>query len=149
MLKEVLVFLHVLTAAGWFGMALRLSTQARKASSLDGAAAAALADEAVESVRLVGIFLLATFAFAMGILVLGGGYAGEIQYHVASMLIFVLVIVHYAVVRPAAQSLRTAVETGSERASPRRRVVIAGGIGHLLWVVILGLMFWNRFAGAA
>ncbi len=147
MLKEVLVFLHVLTAAAWFGMALRLSKQARKASSLDGAAAAALADEAVESVRLVGIFILLTFAFAMGILVLGGGYAGEIQYHVASMLIFVLVILHYVVVQPAAKSLRTAVETGSDKVSPQRRVVIAGGIGHLLWVVILGLMFWNRFAG--
>jgi len=141
----LLVMLHVITAAAWFGLALRLGAQGRQVAGYgddNKEARRALAAEGGNAVRLMGIFLLLTFVFSMGVLALGGGYPGQIQYHIASALIVVLVAVHYFLIRPA--WMRLSNDPASAKGSAKR-LVIGVGMGHLLWLSLVVLMFWNRF----
>ena len=144
----VFVLMHVLTGAAWFGLGLRLAAQARTALGAGQEAGRALSRDVGRTVHLMGIFILLTFLFSMVVLGLGGGYRGQIQYHTASMLIVVLVVVQYGLIRPAWKGLREAIDGEGDGATYAKRVAITVGIGHLLWLVILVLMFWNRFRGA-
>ena len=132
-------------AAAWFGMGLRLATQARTVLSLEQGAALALADDVARTVRFMGIFAILTFVFAMGALGLGGGYPGLFQYHTASLLIVILVVVQYLLIRPSWKKLRAAVEAGTDAEGFRKRVSMSVGIGQLLWLAMLVLMLWDRF----
>ena len=114
LLHQIFVFLHVVSAAAWFGMGLRLATQARTVLSLERDAALALADDVARTVRFMGIFIVLTLVFAFGVLGLGGGYPGQFQYHTASLLIVILIVVQWALVQPAWKKLRAAVEAGSD-----------------------------------
>ena len=116
--------------------------------SLERSAALALADDVARTVRFMGIFIVLTLVFALGVLGLGGGYPGQFQYHTAFLLIVVLVVVQWAMVRPAWKKLRAAIEAGADAEAFRKRVAMSVGIGHLLWFVLLVLMFWNRFSAA-
>lgn len=145
---QLFIFLHVLTAAAWFGLGLRLAGQARTALDAEGAVGLALARDIGRTVNLMGTFILLTFLFSMMVLGLGGGYAGQLQYHVASLLIVLLTVVQLWLIRPAWKGLHQAVEDGGNGARHARRMAMATGVGHLLWLLILVLMFWNRFAAA-
>lgn len=143
---QLFIFLHVLTAAAWFGLGLRLAGQARTVQDAPREAALALSRDVGATVNLMGTFILLTFLFSMLALGLGGGYAGQLQYHVASMLIVLLTVVQLWLIRPASKALHRAVESGGDGGRHARRLAMATGMGHLLWLVILVLMFWNRFA---
>lgn len=145
---QLFIFLHVLTAAAWFGLGLRLAGQARTALDAPGEAGLALSRDIGRTVNLMGTFILLTFLFSMLVLGLGGGYGGQLQYHVASMLIVLLTVVQLWLIRPASKGLHQAVEGEGDGARFAKRLAMATGIGHLLWLVILVLMFWNRFAAA-
>ena len=138
-LQQLLIFLHVVTAAAWFGLSLRLGRQALLAA----AGESAIMEEGAFAIRLMNLMVLLTFVFSMGALFLGGGYPGQMQYHVASLLILVLVAVQYALIRPAWARLDA---EAAKRQAACRQVAIFAGIGHLIWLVLLVLMFWNRFA---
>ena len=148
LLHQVFILLHIIMAAAWFGMGLRLAAQARTVLRLERSAALALANDVARSVHFMGIFIGLTLVFAFGALGLGGGYPGQIQYHIASMLIVVLVVFQFALVRPAWTKLRTAIETGTEGDAFRKRIAMSVGLGHLLWFVLLVLMFWNSLRAA-
>lgn len=145
-LHTILILCHIVTAAAWFGMALRLGAHARLVVSLQGEGALIAAEDGVKAVRMMGVWILLTGLFSLGSLMLGGGYPGQYQYHTAAMLIFILVVVQYTLIRPAWNGLREAVTAGAERKTFSKRVAITTGIGHLLWLLLLLLMFWNRFA---
>ena len=141
---QSLVFLHVVTAAAWFGLSLRLGAQARLAAS----GAHAIVEEGRHTVRLLNLFMLMTFVFSMGALLLGGGYPGQMQYHIASALIVVLVAFQYFLIRPAWGKLGSMVAAGEEAGPAARRIGMFAGLGHTIWLIMLILMFWNRFAAA-
>ena len=126
-------------------MGLRLATQARTVLNLERSAALALADDVARTVRFMGIFIILTLVFGFGVLGLGGGYPGQFQYHTASLLIVILVLVQWVLVQPSWKKLRAAVEAGEDAEGFRKRVAMSVGTGHLLWFVLLVLMFWNRF----
>ena len=144
-LKLVFLLLHVITAAAWFGLALRLSGMARRIGGLRGEAAKALADCGARDVRLLTLSLLLTFAFAMGLLALGRGYPGQMEYHIASALIVVLVGVHFFLIRPAWKGLSAAAASQEGTHVFQKRIAGATGLGHLIWLTLLILMFWRRF----
>ena len=144
LLHVLLLVLHVVTAAAWFGMALRLSAQARSVGRLSGEAHAAMAEDGMQAVRLMGVLLLLTFVFSMGLLALGGGYPGQWQYHAASALIVVLLVLHYVLIRPGWASLAEAAASEATGESQRKRIAMSVGMGHLIWLVLVVLMFWNR-----
>ena len=141
LLHQLLVLLHVVTAAAWFGLSLRLGRQARLAA----AQGPAVVEDGSHSVRLMNLFMLLTFVFSMGALFLGGGYAGQMQYHIASALIVVLLAFQYLLIRPAWGKLARLVEAGEATGPLVRRLGMYAGIGHLMWLILLVLMFWNRF----
>lgn len=155
-LKWILVILHVITAAGWFGLGLRLAGQARTVLSLQGDAQITLADDGRETVRLMNIFILLTLLFSVGAFVAGGHFnAYGPVYHTALTLIVLLTLDQLVVIRPAWNTL-LAHATGGEGSdvtdedaqSAKTKVAIGTGVGHLLWLVLLGLMFVSRFQAA-
>ena len=144
LLFQILVLLHVITAAAWFGLALRLPAQARLAASGEQA----VANDGARAVQLMGIFLLLTFVFAMAVLFLGGGYAGQIQYHIASGLIVLMLVLQFVFIGPAWSRMQSAVSAGEDATGMVSSVAMFTGIGHLFWLVLIVLMFWNRFVSA-
>lgn len=142
MLKNLLVLLHIITAAGWFGLALSFGSLARRAAAEAGSA---LVDEGTKSVKLMNIFAVLTFVFGLLAFLLGGGFAvyGP-NFHTSLLLILILVVVQYAMI--GAGWRRIAERTGDGRPDAARKRVSAGiGIGHLIWLVVLILMLWTRF----
>jgi len=145
LLLQILIFFHVITASAWFGMALRLASQGRKVRTMHTEGTIVLAQEALHTVQQMGLFLVLTFVFSMGVLVLGGGYSGQFQYHLASLLIVILMIVQFFLIRPTWHEILTALEAGNDPQTLITRATIGTGTGHLLWIALLLLMFWNRF----
>jgi hypothetical protein len=145
----LLVILHIATAAAWFGMGLTLTGQLRALLGMAPPGTVILAEQTDRTVRLMGLFLLLTLAFALGAFFLGGGFGryGP-AYHTSLLLLVVLLGVHYGLLQPAWGRLQAAVAAGGDGTSARKRLAMAAGIGHLLWVVILVLMFGERLADA-
>ena len=146
----LLILLHVLTASAWFGLSIRLGSQAKLAAT----GQMAVAVDGLRTVSLMGVMLIATFVFSMALLMAGNGYPGQMQYHAASALIVVLLGIQFVFLRPAWKRLHAAVESGSNNSESEtngndasmhaRKISMYTGVGHLFWVVLLVLMFWNR-----
>ena len=152
LILNIFVVLHVITAAAWFGLGLRLAGQARTVLKLDRAAAAALAEDVQRSVRLMGIFIVLTFIFGLIAFFAGGGFAvyGPI-YHTSLTLIVILILLQFLLIRPSWKKLQAglaAEKKAGQVESYRKRLAMGTGIGHLIWLVLLVLMFWNRFSAA-
>ncbi|MEF8796798.1 MAG: hypothetical protein V5A22_06400 [Salinivenus sp.] len=149
-LKWILVILHIITAAAWFGIGLRLAGQARAVVQQEGAVRAALAEDGSQSVWLMNLFMVLTLVFSIAAFVAGGHFAtyGPV-YHTALLLIVVLTADQLVVIRGGWSTLSSLVEEASPDAdaldSARKRVAIGTGVGHLIWLVLLVLMFVNRF----
>ncbi len=148
LLKWILVVLHIVTAAAWFGIGLRLAGQARNVMNADGDVQAALADDGARSVWLMNLFIVLTLVFSLSAFVAGGHFAtyGP-AYHSAVTLIVVLTIDQLWIIRGGWNALQDAVANNAADAleSAKTRIAIGTGVGHLLWLVLLGLMFANRF----
>jgi hypothetical protein len=139
-LHWILVILHIITAAAWFGLGLRLGVQARVVA---GGEAQALAKDAGRSVRFMNIFIVLTLVFAVGALVTASGTVLRAwQYHTSLLLILVLTALQFFVIRPGWNGLTN----GGDAESARKRVAIGTGIGHLTWLIILVLMFWTELS---
>ena len=148
-LKHVFTVLHIITAAAWFGLALRLAGQARSVLALDRPAGLALAEDGDRTVRLMSLFALLTVVFSYITFGLGSAIQSyNLPYHLALSLILVLVAVQYALIRPGWKRLHLAVSGGTDGEAARKRVAMGVGIGHLMWLVLLVLMFWNKLATA-
>jgi hypothetical protein len=156
LLKWTLVILHIITAAAWFGLGLRLAGQARTVLNLKGDAQAALADDGQQSVRLMTLFILLTLVFSIGAFIAGGHFnTYGPAYHSALTLIVLLTLDQLVVIRPAWGTLQSfATPAGDENVSAddaesaKTRVAIGTGVGHLIWLVLLGLMFTNQIVAA-
>lgn len=148
--KHIFTILHIITAAAWFGMGLRLAAQARTVVSLDRNAGLALAKDTLRTVRFMNIFIVLTFIFAFATLMLGMSTVSYgMQYHMASLLIVILVVIQFALIRPAWTRLHGALETSeAEVGGYQKRIAMATGLGHLIWLFLLVLMFWDKLRTA-
>ena len=151
LLKWTFVILHIITAAAWFGLGLRLAGRARTILDVGGERGAALAEDGWQSVWLMNIFVVLTLVFSLSAFIAGGHFAtyGP-AYHSAVTLIVLLALDQLFVIRPGWDTLQTAIGSGDDSAaeSARKKVAIGTGVGHLLWLILLGLMFVDRFAAA-
>lgn len=153
LLKNIFVLLHILTAAAWFGLGLRLSAQARRALVLAPSAAQALLEEGQATIRQMGGFLVATLIFGLSALFTGGGFAvyGP-PYHTSLLLLVVLIGLQWGLLLPSWQKLQQALGRNAPDAQQaerlRNRIAMGTGIGHFLWVVILVLMYWYTLGSA-
>lgn len=150
-LVALFVLLHAITAAAWFGLALRLGSQTRLVLSLDRPQAVAVAQDLGKTVRLIGIFISLTLVFGLVTFFVGGGFGVyPPQYHSSLGLIFIAAVVHYAMVQPAWKTIQQAVRSDhdsepQEATSARKRIGMGVGINHLIWLVLIVLMFWKYF----
>ena len=133
--KVAFVVLHLLAAAAYFGLGLRLAAWARALATAPGDGA--LAAQGTTTVREMGAALLATLVFALGAMFTPpGGFAYyPPTFHASLGLLLVLVAVHFAFVAPAWR--KHAAAPSGEAVG---RIAAGTGIGHLIWVVILVLM---------
>lgn len=153
LLKWTFVVLHIITAAAWFGLGLRLAGRARKVVDLGDERGVALAEDGQQSVWLMNIFVVLTLVFSLGAFIAGGHFAAYgPAYHSAVTLIVLLVADQLFVIRPGWAALQSAVGAGGENAaaieSARKKVTIGTGVGHLIWLILLGLMFVDQFGAA-
>ncbi len=105
------------------------------------------------TVRQMGVFLVATLIFGLGALFTGGGFGVYgAPYHTSLLLLLVLIGLQWGLLRPAWRGLQQALGISAPDAQQaerlRKRVVMAVGVGHFLWVVILVLMYWNTLVAA-
>jgi len=152
LLKWILVILHIITAAAWFGIGLRLAGQARSVLEREGNARTALAQEGGRSVWLMNLFVVLTLVFSLGAFVAGGHFAvyGPV-YHTAVLLIVLLTADQLLVIRGGWARLQSLASEASPDADAleraKKRVAIGTGVGHLIWLILLVLMFANRLVG--
>ncbi|MEO1075077.1 MAG: hypothetical protein AAFX41_03810 [Bacteroidota bacterium] len=144
LVKYILVIAHIATAAAWFGLALRLAGQARSVVAVSGDARTALAEDVGKSISQVGLFILLTFIFGTANIIIAEMWPGTAinyniakwPYHTSVTLLLVALGAHYAITRPAWKK----VSAGD--ASAAKRVAMGVGIGHLIWLTVLVLMYW-------
>lgn len=150
MLKAIFVLLHILTAAAWLGLGLRVAGRARTVIELGGEAGAALAEDGRSSVWQMTLFIVLTLVFSIGAFIAGGhfGTYGP-QYHTALLLILLLTADQLFVIRPGWNALQEAVGGSSldsdAAESARKKIAIGTGVGHLLWLIMLVLMLWSQY----
>jgi hypothetical protein len=104
----------------------------------------------------MNIFVVLTLVFSIGAFVAGGHFnTYGPAYHSAVTLIVLLTLDQLVVIRPAWATLHSfagASGSGSVSAddaqSAKTRVAIGTGVGHLIWLVLLGLMFVNQLTAA-
>ncbi len=140
MLHNLLVLLHVITAAAWFGLALVIGGMARRVAADGGAS---LVEEGSKTVKMMTAFIVLTFVFGFLAFLLGGGFVayGPV-YHASLLLVLILVAVQLFVIAPSWKRLALG---GEAAGSARKRITTGIGMGHLIWLIVLVLMFWNHF----
>lgn len=140
LLMNLLVLLHVITAAGWFGLALVIGGMARKAAA---GADKPLVDEGTKTVKLMNVFIVLTLVFGLLAFLVGGGFgAYGPQYHTSLLLIIVLTALQFFLIGPAWSSI---ADGGSTASGAKKRISMGTGAGHLIWLIVLILMFWNHY----
>lgn len=145
-LQALFVVLHVLMAAAWFGLTLRLGAQTRLLLKLDHDAATTVAENLDRGIREIGIFLLLAFVFGLGAFVTGGPANYGPNIHTGMLLVLIMLALHYLGLRPQWRAMRHALQEDRTDAAAlaQRKISMFTGIGHLLWVTVFILMFWHR-----
>lgn len=133
----VLVLLHVLVAVIWLAHSLRLQLQVRLAA--DGSVPRPAWEGGGQTVSLMTVFAVVYYALAVGAFFTGGGFGGySMVYHTALMLGLAFVLVQVLLLQPAWSRL-----AGGDLAA-RKKVSMALGITHSLWLIQFVLMFFGR-----
>jgi hypothetical protein len=143
----VLLTLHV-TAASWlFGLGLRPLGSLDAVLELGGEPLRRVAAEAASRGRLAVVASGLTLASGLGLLfwVYGGFAKAPPTLHAALSLVGLLLGLQLGVAAPALGALRRAAEApaldSAALAGARGRVLAVSGAGHLIWLVVLVLMF--------
>lgn len=144
-LKWLFVILHVITASAWFGLGLLLPRQARAVVE-SGRSSDALATVTGRSVFLMTLFAVLTFVLGLLALFTGGGFGVYgWPYHTSITLILLLVLAQFFLIRRSWSTIESAVDTDPDAARDAvTRLTMGTGIGHLLWLATLLLMFVRR-----
>jgi hypothetical protein len=141
-LKLIAVILHILTAAAFFGLGLILPRQARIFAQTQ---AAVLGEQGERTARMMTMFGVLTLVFSLiAFFTPPGGFAvyGP-EFHTSLLLIVILLGVHLGLVHRGWSDLRVAVAGGADGRKAVKQIAMGIGIAHLLWLVILVLMFWS------
>lgn len=141
-IKNIFVLLHIVTAAGWFGVALVLGRIARAAvsSSDEG-----LRETGTRAVGLAGMFAALTFLFGLIAFLVGGGFgAYGPEYHTSLLFMLVLVGIQFLAIRPAWGVVSTPGEDEVRQAAGKR-LSMSIGAGHLIWLFVLVLMLARSY----
>jgi hypothetical protein len=138
-----LVIVHILLAVAWLALSVRLQAQVRAQASEDPGVRAALGAGGTATVRAMTGSIVLFYVVAITVFILGGGVtAYGPPYHTSLTLGLLLVVAQVALVAPGWKRLAGGDAAGA------KRIKMGLGIGHLLWVVLLVLMFFGPKWGA-
>ena len=138
------IVLHVAFSAAWFGLSLSLPGLSRSIISADRSVAEALAVGGAKTVRQMDFFALMMYAFAFLTIIVGPGFEGiGWPFHIALSLGLLLILVQAFLIRRNWSALQKAVE-GGDTGAARRKVAMSLRLGHLIWSMLLVLMFLPR-----
>ncbi len=141
LVHTVVLALHVLFAAAWFGMAAAVPSLARSAMRPGTA-------EGGKVIAAMNGSAILFYVFAIANWVLGRQVGFEIQYnhwayHTALTLGLLLVLVQLFLIRSGWNKLVAGAGT-PDAESGRKRLAAGLGIGNLLWIVLFVLMYVGR-----
>lgn len=147
-LRLPLLLVHIASAAVVLGGAFGVTRLVRRSLDLEVRALRLAADEGVRRARLTGISSIVTLWSGVGLIMLMGGFkVAPLNYHMALGLMFGAVLLNLLVLRPAMVKVwRAAQAEVPERPLIEklvRRMGMAHGILHLVWIAILTLMFYR------
>ncbi len=143
-LHVLLVLAHIILVSIWFGLSLRLQFQAKALTVGETGAAESIRTNGNRTVQVMTVAIILFYAAAISVFVLGRSlglvYGGV--YHASLTLGFILVLVQVLMIQPAWGRL-----AGGQPAQAKK-VSMGIGIGHLLWIVLLVIMFFGgRWGG--
>lgn len=133
----LLVLAHLLVAALWLALSVRLQYQLKRATAGDAGAVS----DGSGTVRTMTIAAIVFYVLAVGAFFSGGGfdtYGPYPAFHAAFALGLVLVLVQVLLI----QTAWGRVAAGDSASG--KRVTMGLGVAHLTWVVLVVLMFFGR-----
>lgn len=116
--------------------------------NVGGSASGHVGADTKSAINLMGIFLVLAFVFGLTAFFMKGGFARYgAEYHTSLLLIVVLLGIHYFLIRPTWERFSGAVtsDNSQDAAQQKKRLGMFVGIGHLLWIILLFLMLWERY----
>jgi len=148
MLKIALLIVHVSFAAVLFGAPMGLVGNVRRALRAGDEALRIAAIDAMRRARMAGISSLVTLLTGIALIFVMGGF-GSVATHIHAALGVMILAVAFsaAVMRPnsaklvAAAQAQPADRTAAE--SALKKLAMGSGVLHLLWVILLTLMFYK------
>jgi hypothetical protein len=144
--NAILLTLHVCFATVAFGAALTAPSLVRRSLELGGDAMKLAAGDAAKRVNMSGGAAGGTLVLGV-ILIFYRGGMGAISpsIHIALTLMLGFLGVIYGLARPATKRLVAAADAGDAAAAGEALSGMSRflGIGHLLWLVMLVLMFYR------
>ena len=137
-LHVLLVVLHIVLISVWFGLSLRLQFLSKALAGGPLAASEEIRSAGNRTVQVMTVAIILFYAAALANFFVGGGFSvyGPV-YHTSLLLGLGLVLVQVLMVQPAWGRL-----SGGQPAQARK-VSMAVGIAHGLWLVLLVLMFFG------
>ncbi len=141
LIHTIVIALHVLFAAVWFGMAAAVPSLARSAMRPGTA-------EGGKVIASMNGAIVLFYVFAIANWVLGRRLGFEIQYnhwayHTSLTLGLLLVLVQLFLIRSGWNKLVAGAGT-PEAESGRKRLAAGLGVGNLLWIALFILMYVGR-----
>ena len=141
LVHTVVLALHVLFAAAWFGMAAAVPSLARSAMRPGAAEGGKVMASMTGSVVLFYVFAVANWMLGMQL-----GFEAQYNtwpYHTALTLGLVLVGVQLLLIRTGWNKLVAGAGT-PEAETGRKRLAAGLGIGNLVWLALFVLMYVGR-----
>ncbi len=146
LLYDIGLALHIITAAAWFGLSLPLTARFRYLAAVEPPCRVTYIPGLKRSLSQLHLFLGLTLAFGLLALLTGGGFAAYgPRYHTALVLLLIMLGLQMLLSRIAQAFFVEALDQEQVSEAPLKRIAMFNGVNHLLWLVILILMLWQRF----
>ena len=145
---QILLFVHVLSAASWLSAAIWVAGDVRRTLALGKPFVTALPQRLLSAVRAdqwAGTATLLTGFALIGYQEMAMKTHPRMSIVLGLLLAVVRLGLYGALLSPAAKRLVARIQAGEDvpAADPAaKRIAMVNGIGHLLWVLILACMFW-------
>lgn len=148
MLKLALLLVHVSFAAVLFGAPMGLVGNVRRALGAGDESLRIAAIDAARRAKMAGMSSILTLLTGIGLIFVAGGFAAVSKnFHAALGLMLVAVGLSVAIMRPNTAKLVAAAQAQpSDRGAAEaalKKLAMGSGVLHLLWVILLALMFYR------
>lgn len=147
MLTLTIRFVHIFFMATWVGAVLFIAGDAKRTLSDPSASLGQLRERGTRATKLSAISALVTLGSGIGLIFAVGGFgAVPPAIHIGMLTGFAMLAVGGGLIGRSWHQIDSALEQGAEPASllpVARRLSMAVGIFHALWLLTLGLMVFR------